>query len=127
MACVIVPAAEAIISTLLTQAVKSKEAKATADAAASSHRIKLSTKLGWLNKMLWGGSALLAFEHVWHGEVTFSFPFLTGEASGILAEMSRNGVAMSAAVTAVWLVMLAACAAIEKRQASSATPAKSNA
>lgn len=25
--------------------------------------------MNWLNNMLWGGSALLAFEHVWHGSV----------------------------------------------------------
>jgi len=36
--------------------------------------------LGWLTNMLWGGSLLLAFEHVWHGEETPWFPFLTAAA-----------------------------------------------
>ena len=32
-------------------------------------KVTFSRKLKWLNTMLWGGAALLAFEHVWHGEV----------------------------------------------------------
>ena len=58
-------------------------------------KIKFSTKLGWLNKLLWGGSALLAFEHVWHGEIIPTFPFLTavqtGETTEMLAEINALG------------------------------------
>ncbi len=69
--------------------------------------------------MLWGGSALLAFEHIWHGEVTPWFPFLTAasnpaDAMEMLFEMSTSGVAMAALVTAVWVGMVLAANNIEK-------------
>lgn len=59
---------------------------------------------------LWGGSALLAFEHVWHGEVTMFFPFLTAAKnpetlSVMLHEMSTVGVTMAVVVTAFWGVL----------------------
>ena len=83
-------------------------------------KIPFSAKLKWLNRMLWGGSALLAFEHVWHGEVVPWFPFLSaaadpGDAAEMLHEMSTAGVAMAALVTGVWLVMVGVSALIEKR------------
>ena len=67
--------------------------------------------MNWLNNMLWGGSALLAFEHVWHGEVTPWFPFLTNaanssDAAEMIHEMSTAGVGMAALVTLVWIVMV---------------------
>ena len=77
--------------------------------------------------MLWGGSALLAFEHVWHGEVVPFFPFLTavrtGETAGMLAEMGSAGVMMAVTVTAVWGGMVAVSAMIEKRAVSGDRPA----
>ncbi|MGN0743004.1 MAG: hypothetical protein ACI4L8_10150 [Candidatus Fimadaptatus sp.] len=90
--------------------------------AAESSRIPFSRKLKWLSNMLWGGSALLAFEHVWHGEVTPWFPFLTAaadpaDAAEMLHEMGTIGVTMAALVTLVWVGMLAASAIIEKRAA----------
>lgn len=85
-------------------------------------KIKFSTKLGWLNKLLWGGSALLAFEHIWHGEVVPFFPFLTavqnGEIPEMLAEMGSAGVMMAVVVTAVWVGMLVVSSIIEKRALS---------
>ncbi|NLC78123.1 MAG: hypothetical protein GX683_00100, partial [Ruminococcaceae bacterium] len=84
MACFIVPTAEAIIVTAATQLVKSKEktpAKVTLNCTnggiETAERLPFSRKLKWLSNLLWGGSALLAFEHVWHGEITAWFPFLT--------------------------------------------------
>ena len=69
--------------------------------------------------MLWGGSALLAFEHIWHGEVVPFFPFLTavkaGETAKMLAEIGSTGLLMSAIVTAVWLGLVAVSAVIEKK------------
>ena len=69
--------------------------------------------------MLWGGSALLAFEHVWHGEVVPFFPFLTAakdpEAfSEMLHEMSTVGVSMAVVVTLVWGAMVGVSTALEK-------------
>ena len=127
MACFTVPAAEAIITTIAGKIIKSKEKKMALSVAVSTKaednsdaapKISFSTKLGWLNKMLWGGSALLAFEHVWHGEVVPFFPFLTavenGEASEMLHEMATAGVSMALLVTAVWGIMVGVTSLIEK-------------
>ena len=115
MACFTVPAAEAIITTVAQKIIKSKEKHQTVDEA----KIPFSTKIGWLNKMLWGGSALLAFEHVWHGEVVPFFPFLTavenGEASEMLHEMATAGVSMALLVTAVWGIMVGVVSLWERR------------
>lgn len=127
MSCFAVPAAEAVITTVAAKIIKSKEA--TPDtvhvcldgtSVTEVEKIPFSRKMKWLNNMLWGGSALLAFEHVWHGELTPWFPFLTtaDSASGaakMLYEMSTAGVTMSLLVTAVWAGMLAVSNVIEKR------------
>ena len=123
MACFTVPAAEAIITTIAGKIIKSKEKHQTVDASknttdVSTPKIPFSTKIGWLNKMLWGGSALLAFEHVWHGEVVPFFPFLTavenGEAAEMLHEMATAGVSMALLVTAVWGIMVGVVSIWEK-------------
>lgn len=125
MACFLVPAAEAIVTTVAAKVIKSKEKEEFVKFSLSdgsvqeATKIKFSTKLGWLNKLLWGGSALLAFEHLWHGEVVPFFPFLTavenGETAEMLAEMGSAGVMMSVLVTAVWIGMLAVSSVVEKR------------
>ncbi len=125
MACFLVPGTEAIVTTIVTAVVKKKEnselKKASYEGKDVSEKIntRFSTKLGWLNKMLWGGSALLAFEHVWHGEVIPVFPFLTvvkdGEVGGMLAEMGTAGVTMAILVTAAWAGMVIVSNVIEKR------------
>lgn len=125
MACFLVPAAEAVVTTLAAKLLKSREKARSVEirlpdgSVETATRIPFSTKLGWLNKLLWGGSALLAFEHVWHGEVVPFFPFLTavrdGETSEMLAEMGSAGVMMAALVTVVWFGMLAVSAMVEKR------------
>lgn len=121
MACFTVPAAEAIITTVAEKIIKSKEKNQTVKKSqeADSVKIPFSTKLSWLNKMLWGGSALLAFEHVWHGEVVPFFPFLTavenGEISEMLHEMATAGISMALLVTAVWGIMVGVVSIFEKR------------
>lgn len=127
MACFLVPAAEAVITTTVAKAMQSKE-KAPETVRVqfdgtnleSAEKLPFSRKLGWLNKLLWGGSALLAFEHVWHGEVVPWFPFLTAagnpaDAAEMLHEMATAGVTMAVLVTAVWAGMLAVSSIIEKR------------
>ncbi|MBR4232346.1 MAG: hypothetical protein IKR95_03965 [Oscillospiraceae bacterium] len=125
MACFLAPAAEAIVATIARRAVVKKEEKAleadTGDRLEIPEKIPFSRKLKWLTNLLWGGTVLLAFEHVWHGEVVPWFPFLTAasdpaSASEMLHEIATTGVLMAAAVTAVWLVMLAVSGAIEKRR-----------
>lgn len=125
MACLLVPAAEAVITTVAAKVIKSKEKEKNVKLSLSdgtvedATKIKFSTKLGWLNKLLWGGSALLAFEHLWNGEVVPFFPFLTavenGETAEMLAEMGSAGVMMAVLVTAVWVAMLAVSSVVEKR------------
>lgn len=78
---------------------------------APEYKISVSRKLSWLRNLLWGGVLLLAFEHLWHGELTPYFPFLTGASNAedtatMLHEMATVGVAMSLLVTAVWGIML---------------------
>ena len=127
MACFTVPVAEAVITTIITKVVKSKEKKEEAlhvslegTKDVTSHKIPFSRKMKWLNNLLWGGSALLAFEHLWHGEIVPYFPFLTGamdpaDTSEMLHEMATTGVTMAVLVTAIWGGMLAVCHVMEKR------------
>ena len=115
MACVLVPAAEAVLTTAAEKVLAAKEG------GHSQAGLSFSRKLKWLNHLLWGGSALLAFEHVWHGEITPWFPFLTAagnpaDATEMLREMATAGVGMAALCTAVWGVMLVVSARIEKRK-----------
>lgn len=106
MACFIVPAAEAVLTTAAKIIVSRHEKKNN-----NENQICISEKISWLNKMLWGGSALLAFEHLWHGEIAPFFPFLTAmsdpeEKAEMLHEMAVSGTAMSLIVTFVWMFMV---------------------
>ena len=135
MACFLVCTAEALIASTVTKIIENKEkAKETVaphaenTAATESVKIPFSRKLKWLCYMLWGGSVLLAFEHVWHGEVVPWFPFLTAasdpsDAAEMLHEMATVGVTMAALVTVVWLGMLAVVSVMEKRAAKAKTAA----
>lgn len=134
MACFIVPTVEAIVVTVVKKVVEKKEKKPEEvdivldGVAEKAYKTPFSRKLKWLTNLLWGGSALLAFEHVWHGEVVPWFPFLTAaadpaDAAEMLHEMATVGVSMAALVTLVWLAMLGVSAIIEKR-ALKAEPVK---
>ena len=131
MACFIVPATEAIVTTIAAKVLAKKEKDSAIHYEGSSEVVEkshFSRKLGWLNNMLWGGSALLAFEHIWHGEVVPFFPFLTavkdGEASEMLHEMATTGVTMAVIVTAVWAIMVIVSNAIEKQKKNSQSTIK---
>lgn len=122
MACFLVPATEAAVTTIAEHIVKGKEEHSEAQelTCEESRKTPFSHKLKWLNNMLWGGSALLAFEHIWHGEVVPWFPFLTAagnpeDAMAMLHEMATTGVTMAVLVTAVWAGMVAVSNVIEKR------------
>ena len=121
MACFTVPAAEAIITTIATKAAEKNEEKHIESSESEKvTRVPFSRKLRWLGNLLWGGSALLAFEHVWHGEVVPWFPFLTAasdpaDAAEMLHEMSTVGVTMALLVTAVWGCMLGVTSMMEKK------------
>ena len=129
MACFLVPVAEAVAVTAAIGVMTIKEKKAQLERV----RIKDSTgeeaqkpktsfvqKLKWLAAMLWGGSFLLAYEHIWHDEVVPWFPFLTAasdpeSASEMLHEMGTVGVTMACLITAVWFCMCIAVNVIVKR------------
>ena len=125
MGCFLVPAAEAVVVTVINKAVISKKeaAEAKVDAcpkAEAKEKSPFLRKLSWLKYMLWGGSFLLAFEHLWHGELTPWFPFLTAagspeEAAIMLHEMATAGVMMAALVTAVWAGMVLVTNFMEKK------------
>ncbi|HCT15862.1 MAG TPA: hypothetical protein DIW36_00330 [Ruminococcaceae bacterium] len=134
MACFAVPVVEAVVVTAAYAIVKNKEEKKlqafTGERAELEEMSKnrFSRKLSWLMKMLFGGSFLLAFEHLWHGEIVPWFPFLTaaadpGDRAQMLYEMSTVGVMMAVSVTLVWGAVTAASYILERRSAS-VEPAK---
>ena len=117
MACFLVPTTEAIVTTIVEKKLKSKEKKQGEENKKSI--VSFYKKLKWLNNMLWGGAILLAFEHIWHGEVVPFFPFLTAasnssDAAEMLHEMATTGVMMAVLVTIVWIGMVIVSAIIEK-------------
>jgi dolichyl-phosphate-mannose--protein O-mannosyl transferase len=110
MACFLVPVGEAILTTVAQKVVENREKKAGGERTENTG-VKWSQRLGWLNKMLWGGSAMLAVEHIWHGEVVPWPPFLTametpGEAGPMIHEMATYGVTMAVVVTVVWAIIV---------------------
>ena len=124
MACFIVPAVEAIVTTIAAKAIEKKETASapakTDEGSVSAPKTSFSRKLQWLRNLLWGGCALLAFEHIWHGEVVPWFPFLSAmsdaaDRAEMFHEMATVGVCMALIVTAVWAVMVGVSALIEKR------------
>lgn len=123
MACFVVPVAEAVVASVASHILESKEKNSDKTENTS---VKFSKKVKWLSKLLWGGSFLLAFEHVWHGEIKPFFPFLTAAESpesftAMLNEVSTVGVGMALTVTAAWVGMLVVSGIIEKRQESPET------
>ena len=126
MACFIVPAAEAVVTTIAVKVIEKKKNRADAEktvqetALAAAPKERFSSKLKRLNYLLWGGSGLLAFEHLWHGEIQPFFPFLTAAANPadtaeMLHEMATVGVTMAVVVTAVWGVMTFVSGKIHKK------------
>ena len=124
MACFLVPASEAVAAISLKKVKEKKEPGMTENITEISEEVTIpwSRKLQWLTYMLWGGTILLAFEHIWHGEVVPWFPFLTAmsnpaDAAEMFHEMATVGVVMAILITVVWIGMCAAADAIMKRPA----------
>ena len=124
MACFLVTAGEAVIVSAAQIAVKALENKGVIkyeNNEDGTPKLKWSKKLGILNGMLWGGSILLALEHIYHGEVTLTFPFLTAMQSAedtieMLHEMSTVGVVMAVSLTAIWGIGLLVYHLIKKHK-----------
>ena len=126
MACFIVPAAEAAVTTIVTKVMEKQEKKQDAEQMVKGvslkelHKEHFSSKLKRLNYLLWGGSGLLAFEPLWHGEIQPFFPFLTAasnpaDTAEMLHEMSTVGVSMAVLVTLVWGIITYVSTKIEMR------------
>lgn len=139
MACFVVTAVEAAVVTAAAYGVKKSEEKKMTQAAGShaealiaekEARIPWSRKLKWLSRLLWGGAFLLAYEHVWHGEVVPWFPFLTAmsdpeDTAEMLHEMATVGVTMAGIVTAAWIgICVAADAIVRRKPAMTESPVK---
>ncbi len=112
MACFLVPTAEAIIVKAVETVEKKREVKAVENGKVVEKKpsVPLSRKFKWLTWLLVGGAVLLAFEHVWHGEITAWFPFLTAmsdpaDTSEMLHEMATVGTTMAGIITVVWVGM----------------------
>ncbi len=122
MACFLVSAAEAAVVKVIEKAEEKKELKLaeSGKSVEQTAHIPMSRKLRWLTSLLFGGAVLLAFEHIWHGEVVPWFPFLTAmsdpaDAAEMFNEMATVGVTMAVLVTLVWIGMCIAADAIVKR------------
>ena len=121
MACFTIPAGEAVVTTIVKKTIDKKGLKQ--EKSENKSGIPFSRKLKWLTNLLWGGSVLLAYEHVWHGEVKPFFPFLTAmenpaDKAEMLHEMGTVGVGMTVLVTVVWLGICVAADIIVKRPLS---------
>lgn len=133
MACFLVSAAEAVVVTAVRKVrekktesglkveVDSIESSDAAEAGKTNGaKLPLHRKLKWLSNMLWGGSFLLMFEHIWHGEVVPWFPFLTAmsdhaDMMEMFKEMATVGVSMAVFITLVWAGICAVAEHIVKR------------
>ena len=94
MACFIAPMTTGIVTTVFRK------------------KIPAALKIGWLNIMLWGGVAMLAIEHIAHGEVVFYPPFLTAmqnpaDIPVMLQELATVGGTMTIAIVVVWIILVA--------------------
>ena len=125
MACFTVTAAAAVGVAAAKYVVRHYEKKK--DPKEVKDQFVNSKKLGILELELWGGSLLLAGEHVFHGEVTYKFPFLTAVTEGpeatmeMLKEMGIVGVAMLGILVVAWFAGLLIAHFAKKRKAKEVT------
>ena len=126
MACVTATVAAATAVAVAAKAIAKKEGQLALQSGSEapteefSVKVPFSRKLKWLSNLLWGGSILLIFEHVWHGEIVPWFPFLTAasspaDAAAMLHEIATVGIGMIVIVTLVWAGMLLVTGTMEKQ------------
>ena len=108
MACFTVPLAGAVAAGAAHKAMKKNIAN------------PFVARLPWLTKMAFGGSFLLAIEHVYHGEIILTPPFLTAAKEGpeamsdMLHEMATVGVSMAVLLLVVWVGMVLVSEAVSR-------------
>lgn len=128
MACFTVPLAEAVVLTAVKKIAFRRNADSVINEAEMAKNQKIAAlkeKLGILEKMLYGGSFLLAVEHLYHGEISFVPPFLTAmknpsEIPEMLREMATVGVGMALLTTAVWAAGIGIAALVKNLKEKSA-------
>ena len=128
MACFTVPLAEAVVLTVAKKIVFKHNADLVLNEAQTAKNRKISVvkeKLGILEKMLYGGSFLLAVEHLYHGEISLVPPFFTAmknpaEIPGMLREMATVGVGMALLTTAFWAAGMGVAALVKNLKKKSA-------
>ncbi len=114
MACFVVSAAVGVGTAVARHVVKRHENKLELEGKVQlpekfGSDVKWSKKLCYLELTLFGGSFLLAIEHILHGEVVPYPPFLTAasdpaDTAEMLHEMGTVGVAMLAVLIIAWAV-----------------------
>ena len=116
MACFLVSATAAIGVGIAKYAVKHHENKFALETREEpkeykfGSEVKWSKKLSYLEMTLWGGSFLLAIEHILHEEVVPYPPFLTAAGEGadavneMLTEMGIVGLTMLGVLVAAWAI-----------------------
>ena len=116
MACFLVSATAAIGVGIAKYAVKHHENKFALETREEpkeykfGSEVKWSKKLSYLEMTLWGGSFLLAIEHILHEEVVPYPPFLTAAGEGpdavneMLTEMGTVGLTMLGVLVAAWAI-----------------------
>ena len=115
MACFLVSATAAIGVGIAKYAVKHHENKFALETREPKEykfgsEVKWSKKLSYLEMTLWGGSFLLAIEHILHEEVVPYPPFLTAAGEGadavneMLTEMGTVGLTMLGVLVAAWAI-----------------------
>ena len=127
MACFLVSATAAIGVGIAKYAVRHHENKFALETREPKEykfgsEVKWSKKLSYLEMTLWGGSFLLAIEHILHGEVVPYPPFLTAAGEGadavneMLTEMGTVGLTMFGILVAAWAVGVVVVDAIKFRK-----------
>lgn len=128
MACFTVPLAEAVVLTAVKKIAFKRNADSVINEAEMTKNQKIAVlkeKFRILEKMLYGGSFLLAVEHLYHGEISFVPPFLTAmknpsEIPEMLREMATVGVGMALLTTAVWAAGIGISALVKNLKKKSA-------
>lgn len=97
MACLLAPAAAAVVTTWIGRKAPKKY------------------HLNWLNSMLWGGVVMLAVEHLAHREIVLYPPFLTAGISEAFPEIIKTGIPMTLIIFLIWGVMVIASFKINQK------------
>lgn len=98
MACFVAPTTAAIVTTVIKNKVPAKY------------------HVEWLFLMLWGGTAMLIFDHVANHEIVPYYPFFTRSWDQIWPEVLKIGLPMTIIVFAIWYLAVRISWLAEKKR-----------